>query len=193
MTPLLHVIRPPADHPVLGYELCPVVGCMAAVVAGRLCYGCRQRFRRFDGTFEEFVAIPRVFALSRRGEQRLCIVCRTPGHERPAAGRNGLCLSCDSGRRVRGPDRRRVRRERGAASFVRALRSLRALGGLQRPSVVHGLPFSLGRARQAGARGVRGDSAAPLARGKPWDRGRPVRSSRAAAAGDPLRLPADLA
>jgi hypothetical protein len=96
------VICPPADHPVLGYELCPVAGCMAALVAGRLCYGCRQRFRRFDGGFEEFVAIPRVFALSRRGEQRLCIVCRTPGHERPAAGRNGLCLSCDSSRRTRG-------------------------------------------------------------------------------------------
>jgi integrase len=96
------VIRPRADHPVFGYQLCPVVGCMAAVVAGSLCYGCRQRFRRFDGTFEEFVAIPRVFALSRRAEQRLCIVCRTAGHERPAQGRNGLCLSCDSGRRARG-------------------------------------------------------------------------------------------
>ena len=97
----LRVIRPSADHPVFGYELCPVAGCMAAVVAGTLCYGCRQRFRRFDGPFEEFIAIARVFAVSRRGEQRLCIVCRTPGHERPAVGRNGLCLSCDSGRRVR--------------------------------------------------------------------------------------------
>jgi len=96
------VIRPPADHPVLGYGLCPVAGCMAALVAGRLCYGCRQRFRRFDGSFEQFIAIPRVFALSRRGEERLCIVCRTAGHERPAAGRNGLCLSCDSSRRTRG-------------------------------------------------------------------------------------------
>ncbi len=100
--PVAYVIRPPADHPVLGYELCPVAGCMAALVAGRLCYGCRQRFRRFDGTFDEFITIPRVFALSRRGQQRLCIVCCTPGHERPAAGRNGLCLSCDSGRRTRG-------------------------------------------------------------------------------------------
>jgi hypothetical protein len=96
------VIRPPADHPVLGYELCPVAGCMAALAAGTLCYGCRQRFRRFDRSFEEFIAIPRVFALSRRRERQLCIVCRTPGHERPAVGRNGLCLSCDSGRRVRG-------------------------------------------------------------------------------------------
>ncbi len=100
--PVAYVIRPPADHPVLGYELCPVAGCMAARVAGRLCYGCRQRFRRFDGTFDELITIPRVSALSRRGQQRLCIVCCTPGHERPAAGRNGLCLSCDSGRRTRG-------------------------------------------------------------------------------------------
>jgi integrase len=100
--PAGEVIRPPADHPVLGYQLCPVAGCLAALVAGKLCYGCRQRFRRFDGSFEEFIAIQRVFALSRRAEERLCIVCRAPGHERPAAGRNGLCLSCDSGRRVRG-------------------------------------------------------------------------------------------
>jgi hypothetical protein len=100
--PSAEAIRPPADHPVLGYELCPVAGCMAALVAGRLCYGCRQRFRRFDGTLDEFIAIPRVFALSRRGEQRLCIVCRTPGHERPAGGRSGLCLTCDSVRRGRG-------------------------------------------------------------------------------------------
>ena len=107
--PGLQVIRPPADHPVFGYRLCPVAGCMAAVVAGTLCYACRQRFRRFDGTVEEFVAIPRVFALSRRAEQRLCMVCRTPGHERPAVGRNGLCVSCDSGRRAARPDRRGVR------------------------------------------------------------------------------------
>jgi len=99
--PAAEVIRPPADHPVLGYELCPVPGCMAALVAGRLCYGCRQRFQRFDGSIEEFIAIPRVFALSRRAPERLCIVCRTPGHERPAQGRNGLCLSCDSVRRTR--------------------------------------------------------------------------------------------
>jgi hypothetical protein len=85
---------------VLGYELCPVGGCMAAPVAGRLCYDCRQRFRGFDGSFEEFIAIPCV-ALSRRGEQRLCRVCRTPRHERPTSGRDGLCLSCNTARKVR--------------------------------------------------------------------------------------------
>jgi integrase len=100
--PATGVIRPPADHPVLGHELCPVAGCMSALLGGRLCFGCRQRFRRFDGTFEEFVAIPRLFGLSRRAEQRLCLVCRTPGHERPAVGPSGLCLSCDSCRRARG-------------------------------------------------------------------------------------------
>lgn len=99
--PAAGVIRPPPDHPVLGYALCPVVGCMSALVGVRLCFGCRQRFRRFEGTFEEFVAIPRVFGLSRRAEQRLCLVCRTPGHERPAVGVSGLCLSCDSCRRLR--------------------------------------------------------------------------------------------
>ena len=85
----LHVIRPPVDHPVFGYQLCPVAGCMAAVVAGTLCYGCRQRFRRFDGSLDEFMAIPRVFALSRRGEQRLCIVCRTPSTSARPPGATG--------------------------------------------------------------------------------------------------------
>lgn len=37
--PVAGVIRPPADHPVLGFEVCPVVGCMSALVGGRLCFG----------------------------------------------------------------------------------------------------------------------------------------------------------
>jgi hypothetical protein len=43
------------------------------------------------------------------------------------------------------PDGHRVRRECGAATFIRTVRSLRALGCLQRPSVVHGLPVWLGK------------------------------------------------
>jgi integrase len=91
-----------ADHPVLGYRLCPVAGCTAAVESSGLCHACRLRFGRFQGTFDEFIAVPRASKPGERAEQRLCLVCRTPGHERPAAGRNGLCSSCEEARRTRG-------------------------------------------------------------------------------------------
>jgi len=44
-----------ADHPVLGYRLCPVAGCAAAVETSGLCHACRLRFGRFQGTFDEFI------------------------------------------------------------------------------------------------------------------------------------------
>ena len=97
--PDAYVIRLVADHPVLGYELCPVSGCIEAVEHVGLCNACRQRFERFEGTLEEFVTIPRTFV--RRGEQSLCAVCCTPGHERPAV-RTGLCMCCDKVRELRG-------------------------------------------------------------------------------------------
>jgi integrase len=93
------VIRLRPGHPVLGYEVCPVAGCTAPVLCTGLCDTCRQRFIRFDGTREEFLVIPRVFA--KRREQRLCLVCCTSGHERPASRRD-LCDSCESARRARG-------------------------------------------------------------------------------------------
>ena len=48
------------------------------------------------------MAIPRVFTHDGRAEQLLCMVCRTPGHERPAVRRNGLCESCDQARKAAG-------------------------------------------------------------------------------------------
>jgi len=45
---------------------------------------------------EAFIAIPC------NPEPFLCLVCRTPGHERPACGLHGLCRSCDRVRRRRG-------------------------------------------------------------------------------------------
>ena len=100
--PGVHVIGLDPEHPVFGYRLCRVAECMAAVECDGLCHACRLRFRRFDGTRGQFVAIPRVLTRDGRTEERLCLVCRTPGHERPAAGRNGLCRSCEEARRVHG-------------------------------------------------------------------------------------------
>jgi integrase len=96
------VFRPACEHPVFGYELCPVPGCTAAVEWDGLCHACRERLKGFQGTAEEFVAIPRVFAQSGRTEQRLCLVCCTAGHERAADRRNGLCFACELARKRRG-------------------------------------------------------------------------------------------
>ena len=96
------VFRPPPEHPVFGYELCPVAECEAARGWDVVCRACRTRFERFDGALEEFVAIPRVFTHDGRAAQRLCLVCRAPGHERPAGNRNGLCIGCEGSRRRHG-------------------------------------------------------------------------------------------
>ena len=97
------LFRPAPEHSVFGYRLCPVAGCAAAIESSpTLCNACQLRFARFAGTVEEFVAIPRVFTHDGRAEQLLCMVCRTPGHERPAVRRNGLCESCDQARKAAG-------------------------------------------------------------------------------------------
>jgi len=96
------LFRPPAAHPVFGYQLCPVPECTAALEWGVVCRACRKRFERFEGTLEEFVAVPRVFTHDGRAAGRLCVVCRTQGHERPAGLRNGLCIGCEGSRRRRG-------------------------------------------------------------------------------------------
>ena len=88
---------------------CSAIGCVRSPDAlprssasPTLCNACQLRFARFAGTVEEFVAIPRVFTHDGRAEQLLCMVCRTPGHERPAVRRNGLCESCDQARKAAG-------------------------------------------------------------------------------------------
>ena len=100
--PGAHVFRPEPEHPVFGYQVCPVAECTAPVEQRGLCYACWGRFKNFGGAFEEFVAVPRIRTVDGRGEQRLCVVCRTPGHERPAGRRNGLCLACNQARKARG-------------------------------------------------------------------------------------------
>ena len=99
--PRAHIIRPHAEHPVFGYELCPVVHCTAAVERHALCEACWRRFQGFQGTLEEFAALPRA-RIHGPAQQPLCLVCRTAGHERPAWRCKGLCRSCDAQRKARG-------------------------------------------------------------------------------------------
>ena len=96
-----HIIRPHAEHPVFGYELCPVVHCTAAVERHALCEACWRRFQGFQGTLEEFALLPRA-RVHGPAQQPLCLVCRTAGHERPAWRCKGLCRSCDAQRKYRG-------------------------------------------------------------------------------------------
>ena len=99
--PRVYVIRPEAEHPLFGYELCPVVHCTAAVERHALCEACWRRFEGFEGTLEEFAALPRA-RVHGPAQQPLCLVCRTAGHERPAWRCKGLCRSCDAQRKKRG-------------------------------------------------------------------------------------------
>lgn len=86
------IVRFSPDHPQFGYPVCPVVDCDQETTGrGRFCTGCRMRFERSTEDRDTFIAA---------GKQRwrhfesgvLCLVCRTPGHERPAKS-NGLCIS----------------------------------------------------------------------------------------------------
>ncbi len=99
--PATQVLVPDRNHPLLGYRVCRVAGCeLEAPDPSGLCSGCRDRFARAGGTGIE------AFCRSgpgrkNRSRDRLCLVCRVPGFERPV-GTNDLCSSCDGLRRRRG-------------------------------------------------------------------------------------------
>jgi integrase len=98
--PVAEVFAPDRDHPLLGYRVCPVAGCgLEAWHPDGLCSTCRARFAAAGGDLAAFCAAgaPR----RNRSRDRRCLVCRTPGFERPV-GVNDLCLSCDGLRRRRG-------------------------------------------------------------------------------------------
>ena len=87
----------PSD-PLFGYQRCPVRGCQNVTVhtPTTLCSRCQHRYGRFvrahdDASLEAFL----VAVTQTRSEdlERLCLVCRTPGHERPVAAHE-LCYSC---------------------------------------------------------------------------------------------------
>ena len=88
---------PAPSDPLFGYARCPVRGCLNVTehTASSLCRRCQDRFGRWraatGGELEGFL----VEVTQRRSEdpERLCLVCRSPGHERPAAA-HGLCYTC---------------------------------------------------------------------------------------------------
>lgn len=93
-------LTPDRDHPLLGYPVCRVAGCeWEAWDPGGLCTGCRDRFQA-SGITEVEVFCARGAPRRNRSRDRRCLVCRTPGCERPV-GTNDLCLSCDGARRHR--------------------------------------------------------------------------------------------
>jgi integrase len=89
---------PAPQDPLFGYSRCPVRGCQSVTehTATALCTRCQHRYGRWsrdqpDGTLAGFLA--EVTQVRSENPERVCLVCRTPGHERSAAAR-GLCCSC---------------------------------------------------------------------------------------------------
>jgi integrase len=97
---------PTPSDPLFGYSRCPVHGCLNVTehTATALCSRCQHRFGRWarvkaGGVLDGFLA--EVTQVRSENPERLCLVCRTPGHERPAAA-HGLCDSCLSQAASRG-------------------------------------------------------------------------------------------
>lgn len=89
---------PAPSDPLFGYARCPVRGCLNVTehTAASLCTRCQHRYGRWireraDGTLDGFLEA--VTQVRSENPERLCRVCRTPGHERPAAA-HWLCFSC---------------------------------------------------------------------------------------------------
>ena len=84
---------------VFAYRKCAVAGCDHDAATGEgLCTGCRHRWRAAGVPRAEFLTQP--FAREHGLRERLCLVCCTPGHVRPASNR-GICQACDGLRRRR--------------------------------------------------------------------------------------------
>jgi integrase len=112
--PQARVFAPAPDDALFGYHSCERLGCPRAGQQDRsralgLCDSCtRSYLRRLQGrqraaaiTIEQFKALPaQKLALADR-EERLCLVCCTPGHER-ASRHHGLCPDCNRLRFDRG-------------------------------------------------------------------------------------------
>ena len=89
---------PAPSDPLFGYSRCPVRGCQNVTehTATALCSRCQHRYGRWsrahpDRSLDAFLA--EVTQVRSENLERLCLVCRTPGRERPAAA-HGLCYSC---------------------------------------------------------------------------------------------------
>ena len=97
---------PAPSDPLFGYSRCPVRGCQNVTehTAAALCRRCQHRYGRWshahpNGALDGFLA--EVTQVRSQDLERLCLVCRVPGHERPAAA-HGLCYSCVRQARNRG-------------------------------------------------------------------------------------------
>jgi hypothetical protein len=94
----------PAD-PLFGYARCPVRGCenVTEHSATTLCTRCQHRYGRWlsqheNGGVDGFLAS--VTQIRSEDPERLCRVCRTPGHERPVHSEE-LCDWCHATRKCR--------------------------------------------------------------------------------------------
>jgi hypothetical protein len=108
------VFAPPADDPLFGYNRCERVRCPRAGESRRartlgLCDACAKNFyarvaKSQPGgepeTLERFKTRPLLRHDQAIKEQELCLVCRTPVHER-AARTKGLCTDCCRHRHAR--------------------------------------------------------------------------------------------
>lgn len=97
------VFVPNAEDPVFGFAWCNIANCdqMVHHPGLGLCRRCHASWERSATamTFEEFCQ--RAPARTKAVGGGLCVVCRTPGHERPVRG-NGLCTACMAAARDRG-------------------------------------------------------------------------------------------
>lgn len=89
------MFAPSAEDPVFGFALCESANCdqVSHHPGLGLCRRCQTRWERSpSGTnFEEFCQ--HAPARTKTVGGGLCLVCRTPGHERPVRG-GGLCTAC---------------------------------------------------------------------------------------------------
>lgn len=110
--PETRVFAPAADDPLFGYRLCERVRCPRAGESDRsralgLCEPCTVGLVKLGKqagdapTLEQFKATPLRRHVQAEVEQTLCLVCRTPGHER-APALEGLCSNCSRLSRDRG-------------------------------------------------------------------------------------------
>ena len=103
--PERHVFAPGPGDSLFGWAPCERSGCRrgARGPAARqfgLCELCLVNYRsRYQGQLS--VAEYKRKPVMREVDRALCLVCRTPGHQRPAQ-RQGLCNSCSKLRRSRG-------------------------------------------------------------------------------------------
>ena len=103
--PKREIFAPVASDPVFGFVECHTACCDQVSGTNRwgLCCGCMTRWRRScpEASLEEFCQVAPPRAVKQGGG--LCLVCRSPGHERPTHWQ-GLCGACVSTMGQRGQD-----------------------------------------------------------------------------------------